>query len=512
MKKRKTILILFGLILAMTAASCGSTGRETPSSSAAESVPSGDGSESVSREGSAGDPETEPTAYDIPAPDIPELDYGGKEFRILAPHADQVWFYWSILEGDEFLYSDGLNGEVVNDAVFGRNLKLEEKFNIKIRKQESETVVDDSVNLVSGGDDTIDLIYAISSDIGDFIPSGYYADWCQVPYIDFSQEYWYQLAIEGLGVNGRLWMVPSDITMSALSGTTIVYFNKRILADYDLDSPYDLVRDNAWTLDSYLSMIRQVSKDLNGDGLMDVNDLYGIGTYFGRRNGTFMQLTIGSGELITSQGQDGGRYISLNGEKVQSIIDRTRALFKDPAFAIDCDAVQKQAGTYDMTPFFANGHFLFLQGMVSCMQKDLREMEDDFGIAPNPKYDSEQESYYHRANPHAAMFLIPMTAPDPEKTGAFLQYATWLSHSTVLPAYYEITIKQKRTRDPDAVEMLDIIHDTIFFDFSDVYNTNISNYLDNAYESGSYERSFGSMLKKMSKTMTRIISKLMGLD
>ena len=509
MKKRQTILILCGLVLALTAASCGDAQEERPGSdpeTQATGAPSSEGTESLAET----DPESLPEG--IPAPDLTGVDFGGEEFWILAPPNDQVNFFWSVVDGDEFILSEGLNGEVVNDAVFNRNLKIEEALNIKIRKQESTSVVSDAIHAISGGETKLDLVYAIASELGDHVPLGYFGNWCDVPYVDFSEPYWYQLAIDGLSAFGRAWMVPSDITMSALSGVSLIYFNKRILSDYDLQSPYDLVKENAWTLDTYLSMIRQVSKDLNGDGFMTSDDLFGIGTYFGRRYGAFIQLTIGSGELITSLNKDGTRYISLDGEKVQSIIDRTRPLFKDPAFAIDCDAVFHEKDTYDMTPFFANGHFLFLQSTVSCMQKDLREMEDDFGIAPNPKYDAEQGSYYHRANPFTSMFVIPASATSPEKTGAFFQYATWLSHYTVLPAYYEITIKQKRTRDPDAIEMLDIVHDTIYFDFSDVYDTHISDYLDNAYESGSFERSFTGMLKKMNKTMNRIISKLMEIE
>ena len=259
-------------------------------------------------------------------------------------------------------------------------------------------------------------------------------------------------------------------------------------------------------------MIRKISKDLNGDGVMDFNDLYGIGTYLYRRYGTFMQILIGSGELITTLAQDGSREISVDGEKVQDLIDRCREVFLDPAIAIDCDKRFKLEGSYDMVPSFVDGHFLFMQSTVACMQRDLREMEDDFGIAPNPKYDENQAEYYHRSLPFTSMFEIPVTASNPDMTGAFFQYATWLSHSTVLPAYYDITLKQKRTRDDDAIRMLDIVHDTIYFDWSDVYNTHISDYLWDAYEEGSYARKFESVKKQLTKTMNKIQNKLKELE
>ena len=141
---------------------------------------------------------------------------------------------------------------------------------------------------------------------------------------------------------------------------------------------------------------------------------------------------------------------------------------------------------------------------------ELREMQSDFGIVPNPKYDADQDQYYHRAL--AKMFSVPNTVADPSLCGAVMAYGTWLAHSTVLPAYYEITIKQKRTRDEDAIVMLDLIHETIYVDFSDLYDTHISDYMWNAYESGSYARSFASVLKKLTKTMDRIQNRILAIN
>ena len=63
-------------------------------------------------------------------PNIPEsADYGDDEIRFL---------YWTHPEWTQTvresrdIYSDGLNGEGINDAVYNRNIKIEDAYKVKI--------------------------------------------------------------------------------------------------------------------------------------------------------------------------------------------------------------------------------------------------------------------------------------------------------------------------------------------------------------------------------------------
>ncbi|MBO4797527.1 MAG: hypothetical protein J5494_01965 [Candidatus Methanomethylophilaceae archaeon] len=485
------------ILLALASASCGEAAREDPSVQASDSR-----LDSVSEPAPETEEESSGTQHDkIPEPDIPEMDFGGDSYRILGY--------------DTCIFTEGLNGEVINDAVFNRNLQTESRFNLKIEMvMPSDSIDRELSKLVMGGETTIDLAYGTATNLGDVLTFGYARDLKELPYMDFTKLYWYPLAVEGLSCYNRLFMTPSDITVDAMELTYVVYFNKRILGEYDMEDPYRLVDENRWTLSQFLSMIRQVSKDLNGDGVMDKSDLYGIGTFEGRRVGNFMNLLIGTGQFITTQGPDGERVISLDGTRVQSLIDTVGAVLKDGSVALDNMHYLASEGwsNQESSPFFAEGHELFRQAAIQDMQTILREMQDDFGVLPNPKLDEEQESYYHRAHPFTGMFVVPSTIPDPERAGAVFTYMTWLSNRMVLPAFYDVTIKQKRTRDPDAERMLDLVRDTVYYDFSDVYDTHIPDYVWNAYAAGSYSRVFESSLKKMNKTLSRIMDKLKDLE
>ncbi|MBQ4290446.1 MAG: hypothetical protein II719_04545 [Clostridia bacterium] len=496
---KKELLAAGCLLLALAAMSCGS---ETPETEPRSSTPD---------ESSAETRETEPASdvvYDIPDPELPALDLTGQYYTFFCKGEEGDYEPDGNFRDRDFLASNGLMGEVVNDAVFNRNLKVEQKFGCSVRLIVDETSPE---RLIMGGEDSFDIVCGDSVDFGDTMNTGAYLDFMEFPYINLTSEYWSPICVRDTIFRGKIFMMPSDICLMPFAQTGLLYFNKRILSEYDMESPYDMVHNNTWTIENWLNMIKQVHADVNGDGVMDTEDLYGALVMAQFRLACFMQFYVGSGKVLTAEDPEAGRVIAVDGEFAQNLIDLLTPVLEDKTVSLNNYDVHAFTGDFnDYFKMFMDGHCLFIQALISTM--DLyREMEDDFGIVPNPKYDASQESYYHRVCPRVPMFTIPATVTDYEKVGAVTEYMAWLSHYTVLPAYYEVTIKQKRTRDEDAIEMLDIVRRTMVFDFGDVYDTYLPNYLYDSYKEGSYARKFGSCLKMLTKRLahyTKILDAL----
>ena len=51
-----------------------------------------------------------------------------------------------------------------------------------------------------------------------------------------------------------------------------VYFNKRLLREAGLNPelPYDMQRDGTWNWDAFLNILRQTTRDINNDGIIDI--------------------------------------------------------------------------------------------------------------------------------------------------------------------------------------------------------------------------------------------------
>ena len=91
---------------------------------------------------------------------------------------------------------------------------------------------------------------------------------------------------------------------------------------------------------------------------------------------------------------------------------------------------------------FMNGQGLFLTESIGTAHI-MREMRDDFGILPYPKYDEAQESYQtYIRDGNTTGLSIPMTA-DAEKSGMILNALNALGMSDVRPEYYDRTSRAK---------------------------------------------------------------------
>ena len=113
---------------------------------------------------------------------------------------------------------------------------------------------------------------------------------------------------------------------------------------------------------------------------------------------------------------------------------------------------------------------LYRVGSVYDIQK-YRNMVNDFGILPYPKYNEAQEDYIHLiATQFCPGITIPITSTDIERTGIIIENIAYESKNTVTKAYYDINLYTKVSRDDESGEMFDIIFATKCYDLGKVFN------------------------------------------
>lgn len=201
-----------------------------------------------------------------PEPILPDVKFDGYEFTILGRPAEDVPYK------EPYFYSETEDAEPINDAVFRRNLAAEEKFDIKISHMEADPVGATASKLISANDAAFDVLWEQRQGIGTLAVNRCLYNIKDFPYIDFSREYWDTNSVNQLEIADKLYFVTCDISLLNLSGARFLYFNKDIITDYNLESPYDLVHNNEWTLDNFTTMVMSVSRDLDGDGELTNKD------------------------------------------------------------------------------------------------------------------------------------------------------------------------------------------------------------------------------------------------
>ena len=107
------------------------------------------------------------------------------------------------------------------------------------------------------------------------------------------------------------------------------------------------------------------------------------------------------------------------------------------------------------------GRVLFLHYVTQNI-KALRELEFDFGILPQPKFDTAQKEYYSLAQSN--VMVIPADIEDPDMAGVISEALAIYSNQHVLPALYETAFNYKYLRDEDSIAMFDIIKNSLVYD------------------------------------------------
>ena len=138
---------------------------------------------------------------------------------------------------------------------------------------------------------------------------------------------------------------------------------------------------------------------------------------------------------------------------------------------------------------------------------NLRDMNSEFGVLPIPKFDEAQEGYITYCETLSSTSVMPNVG-EPEKAAAVLEAMAVQSYITVTPAYYEIALERKYSRDEESVEMIDIALENRVYDIGRIYSTlNVSAIFQDLAAKGSTD--FASAFAKREKAAHKILSKIM---
>ncbi len=391
--------------------------------------------------------------------DIPlTADYGQYEFRILSA-GNQAF--------NDFQFEEESTLPLDN-AQYKRKIKVEEDYNVKITQDIQQKyssgggpgflAVSQQVNT---GDCNYDLCLVAGYDVSVLAYGGYLYDMNSIKDIDLSKSWWDQNATESLSVKDVVFFTTGDITVSDNRTAFCLLFNKMLLNDYNLESPYDLVHDGEWTIENFGKLVKSVSEDLNQDGIYDNNDRYGLMVW----DDSMVGIVNAAGERCCTINENGEIELTFYNENTLAALEQYAAIAYDKQHAITYQRDKSISGL-DM---WKNNQGLFWTTLVHQLP-NIREMESDFGILPYPKLNAEQDNYYTCIAPYNSQFLcVPLVQDDVDRTGVITEALAYYGQKVVLPALYDVTLVGQSTRDAESEPMLDIIFDNLVYDIGYYY-------------------------------------------
>jgi hypothetical protein len=272
---------------------------------------------------------------------------------------------------------------------------------------------------------------------------------------------------------GRNYALDGDISRRALECVWIMAFNKSMVRDNGFESPYDLVKEGRWTYDKMHEMARNAARDLNGDGVMDETDLWGL-NYTGD---TIMGIINSSGVKLVELDDEGIPELTMGQERNLERLYRIYTDMRNDTYSIDT-LFRFWLGDVDI---FADNRCLFLACATHNISADtadgatntnsLRAMDVDFGIIPYPKWDIATPEYTpFTAGVYHPVMTVPQTNQDLENTSIFLEVMAYEGMKYMRPAFYENLLKTKTARDDESEEMLDFIFGNLQYDIGNMFN------------------------------------------
>ena len=388
----------------------------------------------------------------------PNEDLKGKEINILTQSETDM--------GSE----DPDKSDPLEDAVYRRNDKIQNYYGVSLNtlvEADYSALSQKVKNDVTSGSGEYHIVYQHMVDAATNLGTGgNLYDLTELEYVNFDNPWWDQDCKNGFMFGDNMYVVCGDLLPSSMMITAAMIFNKSLFDEQSLDYPYDDARDGTWTIDDMLEITKDQTRDLNGDGKVNyTDDFYGL---VGWSLACDYNFWFGAGCTMFTFDEDHLPVYQPNTDRLQTVYDKIYELIvTQQSFHVTLADFQANSTIYaEPANVFKAGRALFFAGSLSDCT-GFREMENEFGILPQPKYDEKQEEYLSFVNGSASTACVPksLSSEALADAGYMLEVLASSSYYMVTDTLYDKVAKSKNARDPESAEMVDVIIRHRVFDF-----------------------------------------------
>lgn len=384
---------------------------------------------------------------------LPDKTFDGAEVMFLTVH-NSGYDWYSSYE----IYAEEMNGGLINDAVFSRNQTIEDLLDIQIAQTKLENPHNVAKESLIAGDTEFDVVMPYINNTISLATQGLLMDLQTVPWLDLEKSWWDQRANDNMRIADKLFITTGDISILDNECTMVMFFNKDMIEQYALESPYDLVNSHKWTLDKVGEMASLVTNDTDGNGKLEHNDTWGLSI----ASNAPISFYFGAGERVVDLDENGELALQLGSARYVDVMDKVMNLcYNDLMLS---DHTTSSAAYSTVAPMFNAGQVMFVTFALVDIN-GLRDSEYAFGILPYPLYDENQSEYNNLISTGLVSSVsVPYNNTNLELTGATLEALAYYSVDTLTAAYYDNALKTRYVRDEESGDMLDIIFATRVYD------------------------------------------------
>lgn len=488
--RQNAFLLAAIMALTLAAASCGDAAGNNPAAT-----------DDTSSDVTSGDTTPAETDY-LETLELKNFD--GYEYRIIAQSYDQR---------PNLPLADEETGEILNDTIIARNLKVEDLLGITIVNMpfENRDEVKTKVRTASMSDeDAYDLVItSINFGINTLITDGCLYDISALPNLDLSQPWWCQSIRSDYEVDGHFYFTSGLISPFYFYTPGFVAYNKTLTDANGIEGLEQTVLDGKWTFDYLKELTVGKAVDLNGDGKLDENDQYPISGASGDP-----YFLIGFDEKMIGRTADDGFRFNMTDEDFVNKVEALANYYSDKSTFANYSGAQNKIAMKMFQEDRAMFNVTTMNNVITGYEDlpSFREMKSDYGLLPLPKYDENQKNYVTISQPAgSAGVAVPSTCRDAERNSLIMEVMAYLSNDSIRSAAYEKIVKGKGARIEDTEEMLNIIYENIVYDMNYVFDfggskTAMTDFF--AKNSGDYMSKITAKMEKANAELEKYVSML----
>ena len=197
---------------------------------------------------------------------------------------------------------------------------------------------------------------------------------------------------------------------------------------------------------------------------MNDKDRYG---YFWANNNCIFPHFAATGTSLIVRDENDMPVLNKNLEKVYAVWDIVYDLLDQERNSIDWMTFQDQkSGIISM---ISGKQVLFQNMILSQVRRLYRDIPTDFGLLPMPKYDEKQDTYYSSVWKSFSTLCVPTSNTHQAETG-FVIEALASASEEINPAYYDVCLASKYTRDPESSAMIELTRKNVIYDLAWIYD------------------------------------------
>ncbi len=385
----------------------------------------------------------------------PNINLNEKEINIVSRNHP-----WNIDE----VKVESQNADPINDAIYFRTKNVETTLNITIKNTlipstiNDDQVVINEIKKTQGPDCPYHLAANTAYTSFANTSKGYFRNVLDAAHIDLTQDYWATKFNPEASMGNQQYFVTGAISLSLRRFIFVTFFNKTMATEFNLEDLYKVVNDGRWTIDYQADIISNMWIEKDGITGKTAGDNYG----FLSDDGIFVDPYVSACDLqILVKDSDDYFVLDPEKEKADKMMSKINRLYwKSGASYIF--ARQSDYSQFDKIreKFISNEATMITDRLIAAESEEFKNMEAPYGILPIPKLDEAQQEYYSLAHDGFTVFgMINSEITDEmiDDLGAVLECMAIESQKLVAPAYYEIALKGKYSKDPESWEMLDMI-------------------------------------------------------